>query len=165
VVVIQTSEGTIKAELWADQAPATVANFLRYADERFYDGTVFHRVISNFMIQGGGLTPDLRRKATHPPIVNEAKPGLKNARGTLAMARTSDVNSATSQFFINVADNAFLNHRDKTPQGFGYCVFGKVTAGMDVVDKIKAVKTGTVSGYQDAPLKPVVIESVRREEV
>jgi len=164
VVIIQTSEGTIKAELWPDQAPASVANFLRYADEKFYDGTVFHRVISNFMIQGGGLTSDLRRKPTHPPIANEAKPELKNARGTLAMARTSDVNSATSQFFINVADNAFLNHRDKTPQGFGYCVFGKVTAGMDVVDKIKAVKTGTVSGYQDTPLKPVVIESVRREE-
>jgi len=114
------------------------------------------------MIQGGGLTPDLRRKPTHPPIRNEARPELKNARGTLAMARTSDIHSATSQFFINVADNHFLDHRDDTPHGFGYCAFGKVIAGMDVVDRIRAVKTGTVGGYQDVPLAPVVIESVRR---
>lgn len=164
VVVINKSEGTIKVELWADKAPATVKNFLRYVDEKFYDGTVFHRVISNFMIQGGGLTPDLRRKPTHEPIKNEAKAELRHERGTIAMARTSEVHSATSQFFINVKDNPFLNHRDETPEGFGYCVFGKVIEGMDVVDKIRAVKTGEVRGYKDVPLKPVTIESVRRQE-
>ena len=164
LIVIKTSEGTIKVELWADKAPGTVKNFLRYADEKFYDGTVFHRVIANFMIQGGGMTADLRRKATHDPIKNEAKADLKNARGTIAMARTGEVDSATSQFFINVKDNPGLNHQDETEDGFGYCVFGKVTEGMDVVDKIRAVKTGVVSGSKDVPLKPVTIESVRRQE-
>jgi len=151
-------------ELWADKAPGTVKNFLRYVDEKFYEGTILHRVISNFMIQGGGLTRDLRRKATHDPIKNEAKSDLKNVRGTIAMARTSDVDSATSQFFINVRDNHGLNHQDETEEGFGYCVFGKVVEGMDVVDKIRAVKTGVVSGYKDVPLTPVVIESVKRQE-
>ena len=163
-VVIKTSEGTIKVELWADKAPGTVKNFLRYTDEKFYDGTVFHRVIANFMIQGGGLTAELRRKPTHEAIKNEAKPALRNDRGTIAMARTSDVDSATSQFFINVKDNPGLNQRDTTPEGFGYCVFGKVVEGMDVVDKIRVVKTGAVGGYKDVPLKPVVIESIRRQE-
>ena len=164
VVVIKTSEGSITVELWADKAPETVKSFLRYADEKFYEGTVFHRVISNFMIQGGGMTRDLRRKATHDPIKNEAKSDLKNVRGTIAMARTSDVDSATSQFFINVKDNPGLNHQDETEDGFGYCVFGKVTEGMDVVDKIRAAKTGSMSGYKDVPLTPIVIESVTRKE-
>jgi peptidyl-prolyl cis-trans isomerase B (cyclophilin B) len=164
VVVIKTSEGSIKVELWAEKAPGTVKSFLRYVDEKFYDGTVFHRVIANFMIQGGGLTADMKRKATHEAIKNEASAELKNERGTLAMARTGEVDSATSQFFISVKDNKFLDHQDETPDGFGYCVFGKVIEGLDVVDKIKAVKTGTVSGCKDAPLKPVVIESVKRAE-
>jgi len=164
VVVIKTSEGAIKVELWADKAPGTVKNFLRYVDEKFYDGTVFHRVIENFMIQGGGLTATMKRKATHEPIKNEAKAELKNDRGTIAMARTSDVDSATAQFFINVKDNGFLNHRNETPEGFGYAAFGRVVEGMDVVDKIRAVKTGSVGGSQDVPLKPVTIESVRRFE-
>ncbi|HUT36967.1 MAG TPA: peptidylprolyl isomerase [Planctomycetota bacterium] len=164
VVVIKTSEGSIKVELWADKAPGTVKNFLRYADEKSYDGTIFHRVISNFMIQGGGMTRDLRRKTTHDPIKNEAKATLKNDRGTIAMARTTEVDSATAQFFINVKDNPGLNHRDETEDGFGYCAFGKVTEGMDVVDKIRVVKTGVVSGYKDVPLKPITIESVRRQE-
>lgn len=163
VVVIKTSEGTIKAELWADKAPGSVANFLRYADERFYDGTVFHRVISNFMIQGGGLTADLRRKPTHGPIRNEARADVTNTRGTLAMARTSDVDSATSQFFINVTDNAFLNHRDKSAQGFGYCVFGKVIEGTDVVDVISALRTMTRRGMADVPRETVTIISVKRK--
>jgi len=161
VVEMRTSEGTFKVELWADKAPDTVKNFLRYVEEGFYEGTVFHRVISNFMIQGGGMTQDLKRKATHEPIKNEAAAELKNERGTIAMARTGEVDSATSQFFINVKDNSSLNHRDETPQGFGYAVFGKVTEGMDVVDKIKAVKTGTTGGYRDVPETPVVIQRVR----
>jgi peptidyl-prolyl cis-trans isomerase B (cyclophilin B) len=161
-VVMETSEGKIVIALWADKAPVTVKNFLRYTDEKFYDGTVFHRVIGNFMIQGGGMTADMQRKATHEPIKNEASAELKNARGTVAMARTQAVDSATSQFFINVVDNAFLNHKNETPRGFGYAVFGEVVEGMDVVDKIKNVKT-TVSGpYRDVPATPVVIKSVRR---
>jgi len=163
-VVIQTSEGTIKAELQADKAPETVKNFLKYVDENFYDGTIFHRVIDGFMIQGGGMTPDMRTKPTHPPVVNEAANGLKNKTGTLAMARTSVVNSATAQFFINVADNDFLNHRDTSSQGFGYAVFGKVTEGMDVVNKIKGVATKNAGMHQDVPAKPVMIESIRRAE-
>lgn len=162
VVVMETSEGTIKVELWADKAPGSVTNFLRYTDEKFFDGTVFHRVIDGFMIQGGGMTADLRRKTTHEPIKNDARADLKNLRGTLALARTSDLHSATSQFFINVKDNAFLDHRNETPDGFGYAVFGKVVEGMDVVDKIRKVKTTTKSGNQDVPATPVVIQSVRR---
>ena len=162
VVVLETSEGTIKIELWQNQAPATVRNFLRYVDEGFYDGTIFHRVISDFMIQGGGLTPDMKTKKTRDPIKNEAKTELKNERGTIAMARTNLVNSATAQFFINLEDNDFLDHKSKTPDGFGYAVFGKVIEGMDVVDKIKGVKTTSFGQFQDVPASPVVIQSVKR---
>jgi len=161
VVVMETSLGTVKLELWPDKAPATVKNFLRYAEEKFYDGTIFHRVIANFMIQGGGLTPNLERKPTRAPIKNEARTELKNLRGTIAMARTSDVDSATSQFFISVKDNPFLDHRSDLPEEFGYAVFGKVIEGMDVVDKIRSVETTTRSGYKDVPVTPVVIRSVR----
>ena len=161
-IAMKTSLGTITVALWAEKAPKTVANFLRYVDEGFYDGTIFHRVIDGFMIQGGGMTPDMESKTTHEPIVNEASSELKNDRGTIAMARTQVVNSATSQFFINVADNAFLNHTAKTPQGFGYAAFGEVIDGMDVVDRIKAVKTTTVGPHRDVPETPVVIERVVR---
>jgi peptidyl-prolyl cis-trans isomerase B (cyclophilin B) len=160
-VVMETSLGSVQIELYADQAPITVRNFLSYVDEQFYDNTVFHRVIPNFMIQGGGFQPGLKQKATKAAIKNESANGLSNTRGTLAMARTSDPDSATAQFFINVTDNGFLDKaqaRDKV----GYCVFGKVTAGMDVVDKIKAVPTGSKGGYQDVPVQDVVILSVRR---
>jgi len=162
MVIMETSEGTIKIELWADEAPKTAENFLQYADDNFYDGTNFHRVIKNFMIQGGGFTPDMKQKKTRPPIRNEAKAELKNRRGTLAMARTSDVHSATAQFFINVVDNDSLNHTGKAPRTFGYAVFGKVVDGMEVVDKIKAVKTTTAGPFRDVPREPVVIRSVRR---
>jgi len=162
VVLLETTMGEITVELFADKAPASVENFLRYMDEKFYDGTIFHRVIESFVIQGGGWTREMVRKETHEPIVNEASNGLSNTRGTLAMARTSDVNSATSQFFINLVDNEFLNHKTKTRQGYGYCVFGKVIDGMDVVDKIAAVKTGNAGRMQNVPVKPVVIKSVRR---
>ena len=162
VVVMKTSEGTIRIELWADKAPKTVENFLKYADDKFYDGTIFHRVISSFMIQGGGFTPDMKQKPTRATIRNEAKAELKNDRGTIAMARTSDVHSATAQFFINVKNNGSLNHRGKSARAFGYAVFGKVVDGMDVVDKIRAVKTTSVGHFGDVPAKPVVIESVRR---
>jgi cyclophilin family peptidyl-prolyl cis-trans isomerase len=163
-VVMETSKGTITVELWPDKAPKTVENFLRYVDENFYDGTIFHRVIDGFMIQGGGLTSEMESKPTHDPIVNEASTELKNDRGTIAMARTQVVNSATSQFFINLADNAFLNHTGKTPQGFGYAVFGKVIDGMDVVDRIKAVKTTAKGPHRDVPETPVVIERIYRSD-
>jgi peptidyl-prolyl cis-trans isomerase B (cyclophilin B) len=163
VMVMETSQGTVKIELWPDKAPATVGNFLSYVDDKFYDGTIFHRVIENFMIQGGGFTPDMKQKPTKAPVRNEARTDVPNKRGTVAMARTNVVDSATAQFFINVKDNDFLNHRDETPEGFGYCVFGKVTEGMDVVDKIRKVRTGEVRGFDDVPLEPVVIKSVRRE--
>jgi peptidyl-prolyl cis-trans isomerase B (cyclophilin B) len=139
-----------------------VANFLRYTDEKFYDGTIFHRVIKDFMIQGGGMTADMRPKRPHAPIKNEARADVPNKRGTLAMARTSELDSATSQFFINHKDNPGLDHKDNTPQGFGYCVFGKVIDGMDVVDKIASVRTKTVGGHRDVPAEPVTIKSVRR---
>ena len=161
-VIMETSEGTITIELWADKAPETVKNFLRYTDERFYDGTIFHRVIDNFMIQGGGFAADMRRKETHEPIRNEAAGELKNDRGTIAMARTRDIVSATSQFFINLKDNNFLNHSDNTPRGFGYAVFGKVIEGMEVVDRIAKVKTTTSGPYRDVPAKPVIIKNVER---
>ena len=164
VVIMETSEGTIKIELWADKAPKTVANFLAYVDDKFYDGTIFHRVIDRFMIQGGGFTSDMAQKPTKAPVVNEARADVRNDRGTLAMARTNVVDSATAQFFINVVDNGFLNHRAKTPQDFGYCVFGKVIEGMDVVDKIKAVATQNAGGHQNVPVKAVVIKSVRRAD-
>ena len=162
LVTIETSLGTMKAELYEDKAPATVANFLAYADEGFYDGTVFHRVIPGFMIQGGGFTPGMEQKPTKPPIKNEARNGLKNERGTLAMARTSVVDSATSQFFVNHRDNGFLDFTAPTAQGWGYAVFGRLTEGLDVLDKIAAVPTGRVGWYDDVPKSPVVILSVKR---
>jgi peptidyl-prolyl cis-trans isomerase B (cyclophilin B) len=160
-VSFETTLGNIVVELYPDKAPVSVENFIGYIKSGFYNGTIFHRVIDNFMIQGGGFDKDLNQKETREPIVNEAANGLKNYRGTLAYARTNVVNSATSQFFINVADNDFLNHRDKTQQGYGYAVFGKVIQGMDVVDKIKKVKTGVQGGMQDVPLVPVVILSAK----
>ena len=160
VVVMETSEGTIKIELWPAQAPKTVENFLSYVDEKFYDDTVFHRVIEKFMIQGGGFTADGVQKKTHAPIKNEASANVKNVRGTIAMARTGVVDSATAQFFINTVDNAFLNHAGESPRAFGYAVFGKVIDGMDVVDKIAKVQTG----QGDVPVKVVLIKSIRRAE-
>ena len=162
LVSIETSLGTMKAELYEDKAPQTVANFLAYADEGFYDGTVFHRVIPGFMIQGGGFTPDMEQKKTKPPIKNEARNGLKNERGTLAMARTSVVDSATSQFFVNHRDNGFLDFTAPTAQGWGYAVFGKLTEGFDVLDRIAAVETGRAGYFENVPNTPVVILSVKR---
>ena len=156
---VQTTLGSFDVELAEDDAPITCANFLKYVDEGFYAGTTFHRVIPGFMIQGGGLLPDMSQKKMHAPIKNEAKNGLKNRRGTLSMARTNDIDSATSQFFVNVADNAFL---DNKPGSFGYAVFAHVVAGMDVVDRIVAVKTGRNGGHEDVPLEPVIIESITR---
>jgi peptidyl-prolyl cis-trans isomerase B (cyclophilin B) len=163
VVVIETSKGAIKIELHADKAPETVDNFLKYVDDQFFDGTIFHRVIDNFMIQGGGFTPEMQQKPTMPAVQNEADKGLKNARGTIAMARTSDPHSATSQFFINTGEaNEFLNHSSKTSQGWGYCAFGEVVEGMSVVDEISGVKTGRHGTHQDVPQESIVIQSVRR---
>lgn len=163
-VTIETSKGSIVLELYPDEAPKTVDNFLRYARWGFYDGTIFHRVIPEFMIQGGGFTPDMKQKLTELPIENEADNGLKNDRGTVAMARTPDPHSATAQFFINTKDNAFLNHKSKTPRGWGYAVFGKVIEGMDVVDAISKVKTGKRGGMSDVPVEPVVITKVTVKE-
>ncbi len=162
MVIINTSLGEIHVKLAADKAPLTVANFLAYVDDGFYNGTIFHRVIDGFMIQGGGFEPNMRQKSTRAPVKNEAANGLHNKRGTIAMARTPVVDSATAQFFINVKDNGFLDFRSPDPQGFGYCVFGEVVAGMDVVDKIKAVRTGTKAGMTDVPLDTVQILSVTR---
>jgi len=164
MVTMKTSHGDIKIELYPDKAPVTVKNFLSYVDDKFYDGTIFHRVINGFMIQGGGFTPDMAQKTAKAPIKNEAQNGLKNDRGTLAMARTMVVDSATAQFFINVVDNEFLNFRSPDVRGFGYCVFGKVVEGMDVVDKIKAVPTGQKNGMGDVPNDPIKILEVRRAE-
>ena len=152
--------GTITLELDEAKAPATVANFVQYAKDGFYDGTIFHRVIDGFMIQGGGFTRDMNQKATREAIRNEAMNGLKNARGTIAMARTNVVDSATSQFFINLVDNDFLNFSSPTPQGFGYAVFGKVTDGLDVVDAIGKVRTGTSGYYENVPAETVTIRKV-----
>ncbi len=160
VVKIATSLGDIEVELFTDKAPETVKNFLAYAEAGHYDGTIFHRTIKGFMIQGGGFTPDMQQKPTKPPIKNEAGNGLKNETGTLAMARTNVVDSATAQFFINVKDNAFLDHKNESPQGFGYAVFGKVVAGMDVVRKIENVATTNKGMHQDVPAEAVVIKSV-----
>ncbi|MEX1012136.1 MAG: peptidylprolyl isomerase [Waddliaceae bacterium] len=157
-VVIQTSKGNIKLELYDKKTPATVENFLSYVTDQFYDGTIFHRVIDGFMIQGGGFTEDMKQKKTNDPIVNEAEAASSNARGTIAMARTSDPHSATSQFFINVQDNTFL---DQSPQGHGYCAFGKVIEGMDIVDTIKKVSTHSNKGFDDVPEEPVVIKSIK----
>ncbi len=158
MVKLTTNFGEITLELDAEKAPITVKNFLDYVEKGFYDGVIFHRVINGFMIQGGGFDNDMRQKSTDSPIKNEANNGLSNDQYTIAMARTSIPDSATAQFFINVANNDFLNHTSPTPNGWGYCVFGKVTAGMDVVDKIKAVKTTSRAGHQDVPVEPVVIE-------
>ncbi len=160
MVKLHTNFGIITLQLDAKKAPISVVNFLKYAQNGFYSNTLFHRVIDGFMIQGGGFEPGMKQKATLPQIQNEADNGLKNEVYTIAMARTSDPHSATSQFFINVADNAFLNFRAATPQGFGYCVFGRVVQGTDVVDKIKKVKTGSRSGQPDVPLQDIVIQSV-----
>ncbi|MDN3258862.1 peptidylprolyl isomerase [Streptomyces sp. CSDS2] len=160
-VELNTSAGRIVLELNDAEAPKTVENFLAYVRSGHYDGTIFHRVISDFMIQGGGFTPDMQQKSTLAPIQNEADNGLKNNSYTVAMARTGDPHSATAQFFINVKDNAFLNHTSKTPNGWGYAVFGRVTEGQDVVDAIKGVKTGSRQGHQDVPTEPVVIESAK----
>jgi peptidyl-prolyl cis-trans isomerase B (cyclophilin B) len=159
-VKMQTSKGDITLELYEDKAPLSVENFVTYARNGFYDGTVFHRVIPGFMIQGGGFTPDMKQKDTSSPIKNEADNGLENKVGTIAMARTPDPNSATAQFFINLENNDFLNFKDKTLQGWGYAVFGKVTEGMDVVRSIAQVPTGNQGPHQNVPKEPVVIEKV-----
>ena len=162
-VVIETSMGTIEVELNEEKAPATVKNFLSYVDDKFYDGTIFHRVINNFMIQGGGLDEKMKEKKTKAPIKNEAANGLKNDTGSIAMARTSDPHSATAQFFINVNENTFLDHQNTSSSGYGYAVFGKVTNGMHVVNRIKMVKTGNLNGHSDVPMDAVVIKSIRRK--
>ena len=162
MIIIKTGMGDIKAELFDQKAPETVKNFLLYVDDKMYDGTIFHRVIPSFMIQGGGFTTNFVQKPTRPPVKNEAGNGEKNVRGTLAMARTPAVDSATCQFFINVADNASLDHRDNTPQGYGYCVFGRVVEGMDIVEKIKGVQTGERGPHRDVPIENVVIQEIRR---
>jgi len=161
MVEMRTRLGMMKIELYPDKAPKTVENFLQYAREGFYDGTVFHRVISGFMIQGGGLTPDMSEKETRAPIENEASNGLKNVRGSIAMARTGDPHSASSQFFINTVDNPGLDFTAETVQGFGYAVFGQVVEGLETLDAIKKVSTGSRDGHDDVPVAPVVIESVR----
>lgn len=163
VVLMNTSMGDIEIELFNDKAPLTVANFLMYVDKGFYNGTIFHRVIGNFMIQGGGLTPGLIEKKTSSPVKNEAGNGISNKTGTVAMARTMDVHSATAQFFINVVDNPFLDYKSPTKDGFGYCVFGKVIKGMDVVDKIRKVQTGNYGFFQDVPVKDVIINKISKK--
>ncbi len=162
VVVMETSMGSIEIELWADRAPITVANFLRYVDNDLYNNLTFHRVIPGFMIQGGGYNSDFVEISGYPAITNEADPSLENDRGTLAMARTNVVDSATSQFFINLVDNDFLNQTGRTPQQFGYAAFGEVISGMDVVDQIATVETANRNQHQNVPVEPVVIESVTR---
>lgn len=159
-VTLHTNHGDISLKLFAEEAPATVENFLTYAREGFYNGTIFHRVIKGFMVQGGGMDEEFMQKTTHDPVQNEANNGLKNSKGTVAMARTQDPHSATAQFFINVADNEFLNFKNESIGGWGYCVFGEVVEGMDVVKAIEAVRTGSHSFHQDVPLENVVIESV-----
>ncbi|QSX38464.1 peptidylprolyl isomerase [Shewanella sedimentimangrovi] len=160
MITLHTNFGDIQLELNHEQAPLTAANFERYASEGFYDGTIFHRVIDGFMIQGGGFTEDMNQKRTNEPVKNEANNGLSNLSGTIAMARTSDPHSATAQFFINVNDNTFLDFKSESMQGWGYCVFGKVVGGMDVVTKIKSVNTGNRGMHQDVPLDAVIIEKV-----
>jgi cyclophilin family peptidyl-prolyl cis-trans isomerase len=157
---METSKGDITIELYEKEAPKTVKNFLSYAFEGFFNNLIFHRVIKDFMIQGGGLDSEMREKDTKAPIKNEARKGLGNKRGTLAMARTNVVDSATAQFFINVKDNDFLNHTDNTSRGFGYAVFGEVVKGMDVVDSIARVKTGITNGFRDVPKEPIIIKNV-----
>jgi peptidyl-prolyl cis-trans isomerase A (cyclophilin A) len=159
MVTFETSHGAFTVELFPKEAPITVENFLRYVDDGHFDGTIFHRIVPGFVIQGGGLTVDFDNKRTRAPISNEASNGLKNTRGSLSMARTSDINSATSQFFVNLSDNAFLDHG---PRDYGYAVFGRVSSGMDVIDRIAQVSTGRRKGHQDAPLEDVVIVAARR---
>jgi peptidyl-prolyl cis-trans isomerase A (cyclophilin A) len=161
MVRFETSHGSFTIELFPKEAPVTVENFLKYVDDGFFDGTIFHRIVPGFVIQGGGLTAEFDNKENRDPIQNEAKNGLKNGRGWLSMARTSDINSATSQFFVNLSDNAFLDHG---PRDYGYAVFARVTEGMDTVDKIAKVKTGRRKGYQDAPMEDVIIVSAKRVE-
>ncbi len=163
-VVLETNHGNIILELYPDKAPQSVGNFLAYVDEGYYSGTIFHRVIDGFMIQGGGFADDMTQKSAKNGVPNEADNGLKNSRGTVAMARTTDPHSATSQFFINLVDNAPLDHTDKTPRGWGYTVFGKVVEGMDVVDAIAKAPTGTVGPFRDVPSETVVIVSAQRSE-
>ncbi len=164
LVLMETSSGDILLELFADKAPATVENFLRYVDEGFYDNTIFHRVIKNFMIQGGGFGVRMDEKPTHEPICNEAGNGLKNTRGALAMARTSEPHSATAQFFINLVDNEELDHSDESTQGYGYCVFGRVEDGMDVVDRIARLKVRSQGEHEALPVDMVVISRISRFE-
>ena len=161
-VILDTTKGQMTIELYPAKAPDTVQNFLAYVDAGFYNGTIFHRVIPGFMIQGGGFSSDMQQKSTRPPIKIESDNGLKNERGTLAMARTQDPNSATAQFFINSVDNPFLNFRAKTVQGWGYAVFGRVVQGIEVVDEISKVKTGTKGMHQDVPVEPIVITAAKR---
>ena len=163
-VLLETTSGDILLELFPDKAPETVANFLQYVDDGFYADTIFHRVIPGFMIQGGGLGARMDTRETRPPVKNEADNGLKNERGALAMARTMDPHSATAQFFINLVDNAFLDHTAPSPDGWGYCVFGRVSEGMDVVDKIAKVKTRTVGGFENVPVDMVMITGASRFE-
>jgi len=163
-VIMKTTMGEVHIELLSNEAPVTVKNFLRYTDEKLYDGTVFHRVISNFMIQGGGFLPGMKQRKNYQPIKNEAANGLKNTRGTISMARTGVVDSATSQFFINVKDNYPLDYRDSSARGFGYCVFGRVTKGMDVIDKIRYVETQNKGMFQNVPADDIVIISIRRKK-
>ncbi|MDO8332636.1 MAG: peptidylprolyl isomerase [Pseudomonas sp.] len=158
MIKLHTNHGVITLNLFADKAPETVANFIQYVKDGHYDNVIFHRVISNFMIQGGGFEPGMKQKATRATIKNEADNGLSNKSGTVAMARTNEPHSASAQFFINVKDNDFLDHSSKTAQGWGYTVFGEVVEGLDVVEKIKAVATGTKGGHQDVPLEDVIIE-------
>jgi cyclophilin family peptidyl-prolyl cis-trans isomerase len=162
MVEVNTNLGSFTLELYPDKAPISVKNFMEYVNKKFYDGTIFHRVMPTFMIQGGGFTPDMMKKATGAPIKNEATNGLSNLKGTIAMARTGEINSATCQFFINVKDNPGLDYRGETPAEYGYAVFGKVIDGMDTVEKIKGVPTETKSGYENVPVKPVIIKSMRR---
>lgn len=163
MITFHTTFGDIKIKTFDDQAPETVKNFIDYCKEGFYNNTIFHRVINNFMIQGGGFEPGMKQKKTKAPIKNEAANGLKNNRGTLAMARTSDPHSATAQFFINVVDNDYLNYRSADANGYGYCVFAEVVDGLDVIDKIKAVKTGRNGMHSDVPVEDVLISSVTVE--
>lgn len=163
-VLMETSKGDIMIELYEKEAPKTVKNFLSYVSEGFFNNLIFHRVIKDFMIQGGGLDSEMRQKDTKAPIKNEARKGLGNKRGTIAMARTNVINSATAQFFINVKDNDFLNHTDNTSRGFGYAVFGEVINGMDVVDSIARVKTGVFNGFRDVPKEPIIIKNVSVKE-
>lgn len=158
MVTLHTNHGVIKLNLFADKAPVTVENFISYVKDGFYDNTIFHRVIDGFMIQGGGFTPDMDQKETKAPIKNEANNRVANKKGTIAMARTNDPHSATCQFFINVADNSFLNFSAENSQGWGYCVFGEVVEGLDVIEKIKTVRTGRAAGHSDVPVEAVVIE-------